>query len=68
MKILTNPFDFFQLVDGDVTVYGTSGLELALLGKPVILAGEAHYGGKGFTYDGLSQNSYKELGSVKYVV
>ena len=56
-----NPLDFTQLVDGGVTVYGTVGLELALLGKPVILAGEAHYGGKGFTYDGLSRDYYKEL-------
>lgn len=56
-----NPFDFFQLVDGGVTVYGTAGLELALLGKPVILAGEAHYGGRGFTYEGLMQDTYKQL-------
>ena len=56
-----SPLDFFNLVDGGVTVYGTSGLELALLGKPVILAGEAHYGGRGFTYDGLTQQSYKQL-------
>lgn len=57
----TSPLDFYQLVDGGVTVYGTSGLEIALLGKPVILAGEAHYGGKGFTYDGLTIDSYRQL-------
>ncbi len=56
-----SPLEFFQLVDGAVTVYGTAGLELALQGKPVILAGEAHYGGKGFTYDGLDVDSYREL-------
>jgi hypothetical protein len=56
-----SPLEFFQLVDGGVTVYGTSGLELALQGKPVILAGEAHYGGKGFTYDGLDIESYRAL-------
>jgi hypothetical protein len=56
-----SPLDFFQLIDGGVTVYGTAGLELALRGKPVIIAGEAHYGGKGFTYDGLTQDSYKQL-------
>jgi hypothetical protein len=56
-----SPLDFYRLVDGGVTVYGTAGLELALLGKPVILAGEAHYGGKGFTYDGLTLSSYKQL-------
>jgi hypothetical protein len=54
-----SPLEFFQLVDGGVTVYGTSGLELAVQGKPVILAGEAHYGGKGYTYDGLDIESYR---------
>lgn len=56
-----SPLDFYQLVDGGVTVYGTAGLELALLGKPVIVAGEAHYGGKGFTHDGLTKTTYREL-------
>jgi hypothetical protein len=56
-----SPLDFYRLVDGGVTVYGTAGLELALLGKPVIVAGEAHYGGKGFTYDGLTKAAYREL-------
>ncbi|HEY8165010.1 MAG TPA: hypothetical protein VIF83_05580, partial [Gemmatimonadaceae bacterium] len=56
-----SPLEFFELVDGGVTVYGTSGLELCLMGKPVILAGEAHYGGKGFTYDGLNIDCYRRL-------
>lgn len=56
-----NPLDFLNLIDGAVTGYGTAGLELTLQGKPVILAGEAHYGGKGFTYDGLTPESYRQL-------
>jgi hypothetical protein len=56
-----SPLEFFQQIDGGVTVYGTSGLELALMGKPVILAGEAHYGAKGFTYDGLTPAAYRKL-------
>ncbi|MEJ7759158.1 MAG: hypothetical protein WKF55_06150 [Gemmatimonadaceae bacterium] len=56
-----SPLEFFDLVDGGVTVYGTSGLELALAGKPVILAGEAHYAGRGFTEDGLTVESYRRL-------
>lgn len=56
-----SPLEFFDVVDGGVTVYGTSGLELALGGKPVILAGEAHYGGRGFTEDGLDVETYREL-------
>lgn len=56
-----SPLDFMHLVDGGVTGYGTAGLELALLGKPVILAGEAHYGQKGFTHDGLGPSVYQLL-------
>lgn len=56
-----SPLEFFDLIDGGVTVYGTSGLELALAGKPVILAGEAHYGGRGFTEDGLTVKAYRLL-------
>jgi hypothetical protein len=56
-----SPLDFFNLVDGAVTVYGTAGLELAVHGKPVILAGEAHYGKKGFTLDADSQSVYTSL-------
>lgn len=56
-----NPLDFYNLVDGAVTVYGTAGLELACLGKPVIVAGHAHYSRKGFTHDPSSQQEYYEL-------
>lgn len=53
--------NFYQFIDGGITVYGTAGLELALMGKPVILAGEAHYGNKGFTHDAKSIDEYREL-------
>lgn len=56
-----SPLDFLQIIDGGVTVFGTAGLELVLQGKAVILAGEAYYGGKGFTYDGLTRDSYRQL-------
>lgn len=56
-----SPLDFYELVDGGVTVYGTPGLELALLGKPVILAGNAYYGGRGFTHDATSIDEYRQL-------
>lgn len=56
-----SPLDFYSLVDGAVTVYGTAGLELAMHGKPIILAGDAHYGKKGFTYDADSRDAYKFL-------
>lgn len=56
-----SPLDFYGLVDGAVTVYGTAGLELAMHGKPVILAGEAHYGRKGFTLDADNREEYRKL-------
>ncbi len=56
-----NPLDFIQFISGGITAYGTLGLELALLGKPVILTGEAHYGNKGFTYDCKSIADYKKM-------
>lgn len=56
-----SPLDFYSLLHGGVTVMGTGGLELALQGKPVILAGQAHYSRKGFTYDPATDNEYKEL-------
>lgn len=56
-----NPLDFFHLIDGTVTVYGTSGLELACLGKPVIVGGHAHYSRKGFTYDPGTREEYYRL-------
>jgi hypothetical protein len=56
-----SPANMFELIDGGVTVYGTAGLELALMGKPVILGGEAHYGGLGFTHEGLTPIRYREL-------
>jgi hypothetical protein len=63
-----SPLEFFHLIDGAVSVYGTSGLEVAIQGKPVILAGEAHYGGKGFTYDGLDIESYRRLLSLAHAI
>lgn len=56
-----NTYDLLPILDGGVTIRGTVGIELALLGKPTILAGEAHYGSKGFTYDGYGKESYFSL-------
>jgi hypothetical protein len=53
--------DLFPILSGGVTIRGTSGLELAIQGLPVILAGQAHYGGKGFTYEPSSREEYVEL-------
>lgn len=64
-----SPLDFYNVLDGAVTVMGTGGLELSLKGKPVILAGDAHYSKKGFTHDAKDREDYKSLlksaGSLK---
>jgi hypothetical protein len=44
-----------------VTVRGTSGLEMAALGKHVITAGTGRYEGCGFTQDPKSVNEYEDL-------
>jgi len=56
-----SPLDFYNLLDGAVTVMGTGGLELSLKGKPVILAGDAHYSKKGFTLDAKDREDYKRM-------
>jgi hypothetical protein len=53
-----NSYGLYQLIDGGVTIFGTVGVELAAMGKPVILAGQAHYGRKGFTFDAGSSAEY----------
>lgn len=53
-----NPLAFYHMINGAVTVCGTAGLELATLGKPVILSGQAHYGNKGFTIDAKFKEEY----------
>jgi hypothetical protein len=50
-----------QLADFGVTVRGTSGLEMAALGKTVITAGTGRYEGNGFTRDPKSAEEYLAL-------
>lgn len=56
-----NAYGLYQLLDGGVTIFGTAGLELTVLGKPVILAGDTHFGNKGFTCDALTKEEYEAL-------
>lgn len=55
-----NPYTWFQLADYGITVRGTSGLEMAALGKTVITAGTGRYEGNGFTVDPPSREAYLE--------
>jgi len=59
----SDPISSYALMEAsDVgLVYtSTTGIELALLGKPVIVAGRTHYRGKGFTVDPASPAGYVE--------
>lgn len=53
----TNRFDTYQLISASalcVTVCSQAGLEALLMGKEVVLLGDAYYGGLGFTHEVFS--------------
>lgn len=53
-----NSYGLYQMIDAGITIFGTVGIEITAMGKPVIVAGEAHYSGKGFTCDARSYGEY----------
>ena len=53
--------DVGRAVDGLVTLYGTAGIELAALGKPVLVGGPAWYDQCGFVKCPRSRNEYLQL-------
>lgn len=58
-----NEFDTYALIRNArfaVTVNSQSGLEAALMGTPVVLAGDAFYGGLGFTVDAADPRSAED--------
>ncbi len=58
-----NTYDLIQLADIGLVYTSTVGLEMAMGGIPVIVAGDTHYRGKGFTTDPHSLEDY--LAAVK---
>lgn len=53
-----NSFTVIDLSDVGVVNTSTVGLEMALLGKPVVLISDTHYRGKGFTRDVENRDEY----------
>lgn len=56
-----DPLDSYSLMnaaDLGLVYASTTGLEMALTGTPVIVAGETHYRDKGFTIDVRSRNDF----------
>lgn len=48
---VTSSYPLMDAADVGLVYTSTTGLELALTGTPVLVAGETHYRGKGFTID-----------------
>ncbi len=60
-----NTYDLIEVADLGLVYTTTVGMEMAMKGIPVIVAGKTHYRGRGFTYDPDSWVSYfKLLGQI----
>jgi len=55
---LINTYDLMDLCDLGLVYNSTTGLEFALRGLPVVVAGRPHYGEKGFTIDVDTRDQY----------
>ncbi len=56
-----NPLSWMNFADVGITIRGTSGLEMAVLGKPVITCGKNRYENKGFTIDPKNKKDYEKM-------
>ena len=61
MDTKISPYSLFSIVDVGLIYNGTTGLEMTLYGLPVITAGLARYGRKGFTYDVSTKQEYEKM-------
>lgn len=60
-----NTYDLIEVADLGLVYTTTVGMEMAMKGIPVLVAGKTHYRGRGFTYDPDSWVSYfKLLGQI----
>jgi hypothetical protein len=58
---LTSSYPLMEASDVGLVYTSTTGLEMALLGSPVIVCGDVHYRGKGFTVDVSSPGEFVEV-------
>jgi hypothetical protein len=56
-----NTYGLMKLTDLGLAFTSTVGLEMAIRGLPVILAGNVHYAGKGFTFEPADRAEYFAL-------
>lgn len=60
-KDKVNTYDLIEVADLGLVYTTTVGMEMAMTGAPVIVAGQTHYRGHGFTYDPDSWVTYFKL-------
>ncbi|MBN1230598.1 MAG: hypothetical protein JXA19_01905 [Anaerolineales bacterium] len=53
-----NTYDIIAFADLGLTYTTTVGMEIAMCGVPVVVVGNTHYRGRGFTYDPASWEEY----------
>lgn len=53
-----NTYDLMEIASLGLAYTTTVGMEMAMRGVPVIVAGQTHYRGRGFTYDPTTWNEY----------
>lgn len=58
---LSSSYTLMDACDVGLVYSSTTGLELALAGKPVIVAADVHYRGKGFTLDVSSPADFRTM-------
>jgi hypothetical protein len=56
-----NTYDILEIASLGLAYTTTVGLEMAMRGAPVIVAGNTHYRGRGFTYEPSSWDEYYDL-------
>lgn len=56
-----SPYSLFPFIDIGIVYVGTIGLEMSVNNIPVIVAGDAHYKNKNFTYDISTKKDYSKL-------
>lgn len=56
-----NTYDLVNIADLGLVYTTTVGMEMAMSGVPVVVAGQTHYRGKGFTLDPDSWQTHDEL-------
>lgn len=56
-----SPYSLFPFIDVGIVYNGTVGLEMSIQNIPVVAAGNAHYGKKGFTYDVSAKEGYLDV-------